>query len=306
MSLDLPSYEGMGAGHLACAGCGAAIAMRLVLKGLGDRVVLVIPACCWSIIAGPFPYSALRVPVLHAAFETAGATASGVRAALDRRGDTTTQVVAWAGDGGTFDIGLQALSGAAERNENILYVCYDNEGYMNTGVQCSSSTPLGAWTTTTPTGSPKTVAKKDILQIMAAHRVPYAASASIAYPEDLVRKVEKAAALEGTKFLHVYATCPTGWKVPSELSVRLARLAVQTKIFPLYEVEEGERYTVNVEPVGYLVDEYYRAQGRFAHLSREGLDRVQREVDRAWARLKALERLGDRPPPAASVRPPHR
>lgn len=291
MPLELPDYEGMYSGHLACAGCGAAIAMRFLLKGLGDRVVLVIPACCWSIIAGPFPYSAVRVPVLHTAFETAAAAASGVRAGLDRRGDTDTQVVAWAGDGGTFDIGIQALSGAAERNEDILYVCYDNEGYMNTGVQSSSATPYGAWTTTTPTGSPKRLAKKDILQILAAHRIPYGATATIAYPEDLVRKVQKAASIRGTKFLHVYATCPTGWKVPSEMSVRLARLAVQTRQFPLYEVEDGERYTINVEPVGYRVDEYYKAQGRFAQASGADLERVQADVDHAWERLKALARL---------------
>ncbi|MBI5014405.1 MAG: 3-methyl-2-oxobutanoate dehydrogenase subunit beta [Deltaproteobacteria bacterium] len=291
MPIELPDFEGMTPGHLACAGCGAAVAMRFVLKGLGDRAILVLPACCWTIIGGPFPYSALRVPVLHTAFETGGAAASGVRAALDRRGDTETQVVTWAGDGGTFDIGLQALSGAAERDENILYVCYDNEAYMNTGVQGSSATPYGAWTTTTPTGSPKRVRKKDIVGILAAHRIPYAATASIAYPEDLVRKVQRAASVKGTKFLHVYATCPTGWKVPSEVSIRLARLAVQTRTFPLYEVERGERYTINVEPVGYLVDEYLKAQGRFSHLVREDLDVLQRDVDHCWERLKALARL---------------
>jgi pyruvate/2-oxoacid:ferredoxin oxidoreductase beta subunit len=292
MPIELPAGERMYSGHLACAGCGAAIAMRFLLKGLGERAILVIPACCWTIIGGPFPYSAVSVPVLHTAFETAAAAATGVRAALDRKGDADTQVVAWAGDGGTFDIGLQALSGAAERNEDILYVCYDNEAYMNTGVQSSSATPYGAWTTTTPTGSPKRVRKKDIMGILAAHRIPYAATASIAYPEDLVRKVQRAVSLRGTKFLHVYATCPTGWKVPSEISVRLARLAVQTKIFPLYEVEGGERYTLGAEPMGYLVDEYFKAQGRFAHLTREDLDFIQHDVDHAWERLKALARLG--------------
>ena len=291
MPIELPPQERMYSGHLACPGCGAAIAMRFLLKGLGDRAIVAIPACCWSIIAGPFPYTALKVPILHTAFETGGAVASGIRAALDARGDTETQVVAWAGDGGTFDIGLQALSGAAERDEDILYVCYDNEAYMNTGVQGSSATPAGAWTTTTPTGSPKRTRKKDIMQIIAAHRVPYAATASIAYPEDLVRKVQRAVSIRGTKFLHIYATCPTGWKVPSEVSVRLARLAVQTRIFPLYEVEDGERYEINVEPVGYLVDEYYRAQGRFKHLTREELDQIQEDVDHAWDRLKALARL---------------
>ena len=291
MPIELPAQERMYSGHLACPGCGAAIAMRFLLKGLGDKAVIAIPACCWSIIAGPFPYTALQVPLMHTAFETGGAVASGIRAALDARGDHETQVVTWAGDGGTFDIGLQSLSGAAERNENILYVCYDNEAYMNTGVQSSGATPPGAWTTTTPTGSPKPTRKKNIMGIMAAHRIPYAATASIAYPEDLVRKVQKAVSIRGTKFLHIYATCPTGWKVPSEIAVKLARLAVQTRIFPLYEVEDGERYTINLEPVGYLVDEYYRIQGRFKHLSREDLDRIQAEVDHGWERLKALARL---------------
>ncbi len=291
MPIELPAQERMYSGHLACPGCGAAIAMRFLLKGLGEKAVIAIPACCWSIIAGPFPYTALQVPLMHTAFETGGAVASGIRAGLDARGDHETQVVTWAGDGGTFDIGLQSLSGAAERNENILYVCYDNEAYMNTGVQSSGATPPGAWTTTTPTGSPKPTRKKDIMGIMAAHRIPYAATASIAYPEDLVRKVQKAVSIRGTKFLHIYATCPTGWKVPSEIAVKLARLAVQTRIFPLYEVEDGERYTINLEPVGYLVDEYYRIQGRFKHLGRDDLDRIQAEVDHNWERLKALARL---------------
>lgn len=291
MPIEVPAKEQIHPGHLACPGCGAVIAMRFVLKGLGDKAIMAIPACCWSIIAGPFPFTALKVPVLHTAFETGGAVASGIRAALDAKGDTDTQVVTWAGDGGTFDIGLQSLSGAAERNENILYVCYDNEAYMNTGVQSSGATPMGAWTTTTPVEAPKTTRKKDIMQIMAAHRIPYAATASIAYPEDLVRKIQKAAGITGTRFIHIYAPCPTGWKVPSEISVRLARLVVQTRIFPLYEVENGIRYTLNEEPVGYLIDEYYKLQGRFKHLGREELDGIQEQVDQQWERLKALARI---------------
>src|SRR5512145_2834159 len=238
MTIRLPEREGVLPGHIACAGCGAVPAMRYLLKGLGERVILVMPACCWAVITGPFPHSSMKVPVLHTAFESAAAAASGVRAALDRKGDRETQVVAWAGDGGTFDIGLQALSGAAERNEDILYVCYDNEGYMNTGVQGSSATPLGATTTTTPAAAPKNVQKKNIVEIMAAHRIPYAATASIAFPEDMVRKAQKAAATRGTRFLHVFATCPTGWRCPTDATVRLARLAVAARIFPLYEVED--------------------------------------------------------------------
>lgn len=293
MPLELPEKEAIHPGHLACPGCGAVIAMRFVLKGLGDKTIMAIPACCWSIIAGPFPFTALKVPVLHTAFETGGAVVSGIRAALDMKGDRETQVVTWAGDGGTFDIGLQALSGAAERNENIIYICYDNEAYMNTGSQSSSATPQGTWTTTSPKEELKSTRKKDIMQILAAHRIPYAATASIAYPEDLVRKVQKAAIIEGTRFIHIYAPCPTGWKVASEVSVKLARLAVQTRIFPLYEVEDGLRYTLNEEPVGYLVDEYYGIQGRFKHLDAGALATIQEQVDQQWRRLKTLAAISE-------------
>ena len=179
-------------GHVACPGCGAAIAMKFALRAMGPKTMVVIPACCWGVIAGPYPQSSLKVPVLQTAFATAGAAASGLRAALDMRGDSETVVMAWAGDGGTFDIGLQSLSGAVERNEDILYVCYDNEAYMNTGVQRSSSTPYGTRTTTTPGSGWKRSRKKNIVEILAAHRIPYAATASIAFPEDMMRKFEKA------------------------------------------------------------------------------------------------------------------
>ncbi len=263
--------------------------MRYVLKALGEKTIVVIPACCWTIIAGPFPYSTLKVPLLHTAFETAAVAAAGVRAALDIQGDRETTVVAWAGDGGTVDIGLQALSGAAERNEDILYVCYDNEAYMNTGIQRSSATPYLAWTTTTPEKNPKGERKKDIVAIMAAHRIPYAATATIAYPEDLLRKVQRAKSLKGLKFLHILAPCPPGWKIPSELTVRLARLAVQTRVFPLYEIENGERYTLNGPQQDALpAREYFKLQGRFAHLSTEDLEQIQHEIDKNWARLQRL------------------
>ena len=192
MEIELTEREFMYPGHVGCPGCGAAIAMRFVLKALGEKMIMVMPACCWSVIAGPYPTSTLKIPVIHSAFETGGATASGVRAALDMKGDTETTVVTWAGDGGTFDIGFQALSGAVERNEDFIYVCYDNEAYMNTGIQRSSSTPYGAWTTTTPGKDWKKMRKKNIVEALVAHRIPYAATASISYPEDLIRKVRKA------------------------------------------------------------------------------------------------------------------
>jgi len=265
--------------------------MRYALKALGEKTILVIPACCWSILAGPFPYSALAVPVFHTAFETGASTASGIKAGLEMRGDTETTVAAWVGDGGTFDIGIQALSGAAERNDDLIYFCYDNEAYMNTGIQRSSATPFGAWTTTTPSNHPKNQPKKNMVEIMAAHRIPYAATCSVAFPEDMMRKVLKAKSIRGTKFIHIFSPCPTGWKAPSSQAVKIARLAVHTKVFPLYEVEDGERYNINVDPKNLPVDEYLRLQGRFAHLTDDEVHTIQETVDREWERLvkKALD-----------------
>ncbi len=283
--------ELMCSGHVGCPGCGATIAMRFMLKALGEKTVMVLPACCWSVIAGPFPQSSLKIPVIHTAFETGGATASGVRAALDMRGDEETTVVTWAGDGGTFDIGFQALSGAVERNENFIYICYDNEAYMNTGIQRSSSTPYGAWTTTTSGSDWKKLRKKNIVEALVAHRIPYAATANIAYPEDLVRKVKKAKEVKGSRFLHIYASCPTGWRIPSVMSIMIARMAVQTYIFPLYEVENGVNYTINVKPREYLVREYFKLQGRFRHLSEEDLDQIQAMVNEDWELL--LRKAGE-------------
>jgi len=265
--------------------------MRFVLKALGEKTMMVLPACCWSVIAGPYPQSALKIPVIHAAFETGGATATGVRAALDMLGDTETTVLTWAGDGGTFDIGFQALSGAVERNEDFIYVCYDNEAYMNTGSQRSSSTPYGAWTTTTTGQDWKKLRKKNIVEVLVAHRIPYAATASIAYPEDLLRKAQKAKNMKGSRFLHIYASCPTGWRIPSEMSVKIARMAVQTNIFPLYEVEDGLRYTINYKPREYLVREYFRLQGRFKQLTDQDLDQIQQMVNEDWELL--LRKAGE-------------
>jgi pyruvate/2-oxoacid:ferredoxin oxidoreductase beta subunit len=266
--------------------------MRLVLKELGPRTIVVLPACCWSIIAGPWPQSSLGVPLYHTAFETGAAVASGVRAALDMRGDTDTTVLVWAGDGGTFDIGLQALSGAAERNENILYVCYDNEAYMNTGIQRSSATPWGAWTTTTPAGQPQSTRKKDILGIMAAHNIPYAATACPSYPVDLLDKVRKAAATRGMRFLHILAPCPPGWKYSDEQSIEMGRMAVESRVFPLLEVEHGEHWRFTVETRGEPVEAYLRAQGRFRHLDANAVATIQDQIDARWALLDKRVRGG--------------
>ena len=286
MKLTLPEEELMSPGHLACQGCGATMAMRYVLKALGLKTIVCIPACCWAVIDGPFPHSSLSVPIFHCAFETAASTAAGVKAGLEITGDTETTVMAWAGDGGTFDIGLQALSGAAERNDDIIYVCYDNEAYMNTGIQRSSATPYGAWTTTTPVKHFKNRPKKDIDAIMAAHRIPYLATASVAYPEDMFKKAKKAKETKGTRFLHIYAPCPSGWKSRPEDTVKLARLAVQTGIFPLYEIEDGERTTISIKVKERKpINDYLRLQGRFRHLKEQDIADMQAEVDRKNERL---------------------
>ncbi|MEE8397720.1 MAG: thiamine pyrophosphate-dependent enzyme [Desulfobacterales bacterium] len=282
MRSNYPSEELMRPGHLGCQGCGGTMIMRHCLKALGADTICVIPASCWSIIAGQWPYSTLKVPILHTAFETAGAAASGVRAALDMKGKHETKVLAFAGDGGTFDIGLQSLSGAAERNEDIIYICYDNEAYMNTGIQRSSATPESAWTTTTPSTFPKEGPKKNIIQILTAHKIPYCATANVAWPEDLMAKVKIAGETKGTTFIHVLSPCPPGWKIPSEKSIEVARMAVHTKVFPLYEVINGEEYQINVEPKDLPVEAYLSAQGRFSHLDAKDIKQIQRRVDYEW------------------------
>lgn len=283
---DIRGPELCGKGHLACQGCGATLAMRYALKALGKKTVLALPACCWSVIAGPFPHSNLGVPLVHCAFETAAATASGIRAGLDMLGEEDVVVVAWAGDGGTFDIGLQALSGAAERNENIIYVCYDNEAYMNTGIQRSSATPFGAWTTTTPEDFPKEDVKKDIVRIMAAHRIPYIATCTVGYPRDMMNKFAKAKSIKGTRFIHCLAPCPPGWKMASDLTIRITHLAVACKVFPLFEVENGVRYTINYIPEKPVsIKEYLRLQGRFSHMTEETIRKFEQDIEDRWKRL---------------------
>jgi len=280
-------------GHLGCPGCGAAIAIKFALRALGEKIIMVIPASCASIIVGPYPQSAVSVPILHTAFATAGAAASGVRAALDMKGDSETTVLSWAGDGGTFDIGFQSLSGAVERNEDCIFVCYDNEAYMNTGVQRSSATPFGVRTTTTPGRDWKKTRKKNIMETMAAHRIPYAATASIAFPEDLIAKFKKAKEKRGgSRFIHIFASCATGWGAPSDMSVKIARLAVQTNIFPLYEIEDGTRYTLNYKGDG-RVEDYLQTQGRFKHLGEEDISQIQGMVTEDWSNL--LRKTGEVP-----------
>jgi len=278
--------ELMTSGHLACPGCGGALAMRMALKELGEDTVVVIPACCWAVIPGPFPYSNMKVPLMHTAFETTGAVISGIRASLDIQGKTDTQVMGWAGDGGTFDIGIQSMSAAAERNENVIYVCYDNEAYMNTGIQRSSATPEYTWTTTTPTQFPKMTPKKNIDRIVAAHSVPYMATTSPAYPHDLMAKFKKAKTIKGFRFIHILASCTAGWKVDSAKSIEVMRLATDTNAFPIYEVENGEKYTINIESKGLPIQDYLKIQGRFRHMTEDQVEETQKFVNKNWEWIK--------------------
>jgi len=290
MKLSIPEKEILGHGHLACQGCGAALAMRYALKAFGTNTALSVPACCWSVIDGPFPHSSVNVPLFHTAFETAASAASGIKAGFEVQGRDVT-VVAWAGDGGTYDIGIQALSGAAERNEDLIYVCYDNEAYMNTGVQRSGSTPYLSWTTTTPVKHPKDRPKKDIISIMAAHRIPYLATASVAFPEDMIAKFKKAKEIKGTRFLLVFSPCPPGWRANPVNTVKLARLAVETRVFPLIEVENGRNWklTKKVRKEKPVV-EYLKLQGRFKHLTEDNVATIQENVNIEWEIL--MDKVG--------------
>jgi len=226
MSQTNRAVEVLRSGHMACPGCGLALGMRMVLRAMGPRTVVVIVPSCVAVTSGPFPYTALGVPAFHSAFEIAAPTAAGIAAALKLQGQEDIPVLAFAGDGGTFDIGLQSLSGAADRNEDFIYVCMDNEAYMNTGVQVSSATPRYAWTGTSPAGN--TRQKKQIMEIMAAHRIPYAATAAIAFPEDLTKKIVKAKKIKGTRFIHILSPCTTGWKIGEDMAVKTAMMSTSS------------------------------------------------------------------------------
>ncbi|MCL5951268.1 MAG: thiamine pyrophosphate-dependent enzyme [Chloroflexi bacterium] len=275
-------------GVSACAGCGLELAIRVVVDVLGRNTVIVIPPGCAALFSGFGSETALRIPGLQGNLENTAAYAAGIKAGFEMQGRSDINVLGFAGDGATVDIGLQSLSGAFERGDRILYVCYDNEAYMNTGIQGSGSTPHQAWTTTTPAG--KTARRKDMLQIVAAHGIPYAATASIGYVEDLRKKVGKAKASGGPAYIHIHSPCPPGWGFEPEKSVEIARAAVRTRSWPLYEIVDRVKGRITV-PVGkpQPVAEYLKLQGRFAGITPEELELVQKEVEEEYALL--LKRL---------------
>lgn len=281
---DIPEEEFLYKGNTACAGCSAMLALRYILKAAGPNTIIVNPACCSTVCQGTFPKSAYGVPVLNIAFAAAAAAADGIASAKRNKGKN---VIVFAGDGGTVDIGIQSLSGAIERNANILYVCYDNEAYSNTGMQKSGSTPYGAITTTTPTG--RKDSKKDIDLIIMAHRPQYMASACAAYPQDLYKKVKKALSIEGTKFIHILSPCPPGWRYSTEKSVELGKLAVKTGMWFLFEYENG-KMTLNAPTKAALkrpapLEDYLKPQGRFKGVD---VERLRKEVSESAGRIKEL------------------
>ncbi|MFQ5429186.1 MAG: thiamine pyrophosphate-dependent enzyme [Phycisphaerae bacterium] len=275
-------------GNTNCAGCGMSIGLQWLEEALqGARPILSIPACCGIVTAGAFPTSAYGVPVAATTFASSAAVATGLATVIGMN-EEDTPIICWAGDGGTFDIGIATLSAAAERNENILYICYDNEIYGNTGGQRSSATPESVATTTTPWGKPEE--KKDILAILAAHRIPYAATLSVAHREDFLRKVKKALHTRGFRFLHLLSPCPTGWKSEPDESVDLIRAAVGCGLFPLYEVFEGERYRINQRPDGSSIDDYITRQRRF-RAACEDPSRLQARIDQQWRYLDVMAKM---------------
>jgi pyruvate ferredoxin oxidoreductase beta subunit len=292
----VPVAEFVAEGHSFCTGCGEVLALRLACKALGKNVIIGNATGCIEICTSPLPVTSWRVPWIHTLFENTAAVVSGSEAGLGilmKKGkmpEKDIKCVAVAGDGGTSDIGMQALSGALERGHNFLYLCFDNEAYMNTGIQRSSATPHGASTTTAPAGKfsiGQTTWKKDLPEIAVAHNIPYVATASPGYPFDLMNKVKKGAEVKGPAYVHLLSPCPTGWRSPSNLSVRLGKLAVETGIFPLYEVENG-RYKLNVDPTKLKpVEEYLKPQGRFRHLLEDEVKEIQKHVDEEYAKLRA-------------------
>jgi len=276
-------------GNSNCGGCGMSLSLNMLSRAVRELPIqMAIPACCGIVTPGQYPFSAFGAPVVASTFAASAAVATGLSRVAEWNGEST-RVIAFAGDGGTYDIGLATLSAAAERNEDLLYICYDNEIYGNTGGQRSSATPLGATTTTTPSG--KLRLKKDIMGIMAAHRIPYAASLSVGHAEDMVAKIRFALELTGFRFLHILSPCPVGWKSEAAEGVELVRLAIRSGLFPVYEVFDGERTLIRIEPEPSregrreALEAYFGKQGRFRK-NEVNVDEVERAIEDQWARLR--------------------
>lgn len=284
---DLPNDELL-VGSLGCAGCGGVLACRQALKVLGPNTIMVMPACCVVTVSCYAPQFPFKVPMIVMAFAATGAAVSGMVAGLRRKGKTKVNVVGFAGDGGTADIGLQSLSGAVERGEKFIYICYDNEAYMNTGVQRSSTTPYGALTNTTPGGRRRMFeanqAKKDVFRMLAVQGIPYAATACIAYPQDYLRKVARAMAVDGPSYLHVLAPCPPGWGFNPSETIRVGRLAVETGLWRLMEWSDGQMVVNHTPARRRPVAEYLRLQSRFRDLTDDDVAAIQERIDRQMER----------------------
>ncbi|MBD3229869.1 MAG: pyruvate synthase subunit beta [Candidatus Lokiarchaeota archaeon] len=290
---DLPEEEYILPGTRACSGCGLSLAYRYALKALGKNTIVTVPASCSTVLHGMYPCAAVNIPMLNTAFESTGASASGIRAGLNALGKKDITVLAWAGDGGTTDIGIQALSGAAERGTDIIYACYDNQAYMNTGTQRSGSTPLGAYTTTTPTG--KAQRRKNMPAIMAAHGIPYVASTNASYPIDVYTKFKKANnEFKGdTRYIHIFSPCPPGWGFDTKDLIKIGKLATLSGIWDLYEIINGD-LQLNGDTLKIVqgkkkrlpVKEYFRSQKRFDVLSDEQIQSIQKEIDNKFEDYK--------------------
>ncbi len=292
-----PEAEFAVSGHRACQGCAEILGLRMALKVFGKDTIMAMATGCMEIISTPLPTTTWTIPWIHIAFENAAAVASGIESAIRilqekkkiERKDI--HVIAVAGDGGTSDIGLQALSGALERGHKFTYICLDNEAYMNTGIQRSSSTPYGAMTTTSPPGKKsigQSTWKKNMPKIAAAHNIPYVATACPSYPFDLFAKIKKARTVNGPSYIHMLSVCPTGWRIPPDLAIEYGKLAVRTGVFPLYEVEDGRyRITYSPEPLRPVAD-YIKGQGRFRHLKEEDIALIQNRTTAEWEELKYL------------------
>ncbi len=292
----ITNREYIASGHRACSGCGEVLAMRYVCKALGRNTIISNATGCMEIISTPLPQTAWEVPWIHTLFENASAVASGIECglkALKRKHGYTKEVkvVAMGGDGATADIGLQSLSGAMERGHDFIYVCYDNEAYMNTGIQRSSETPFGASTTTAPAGKASMgqhTWKKNMAAIAAAHEIQYVATSCSSYPFDIMTKVEKAIKIKGPSYIHILSVCPTGWRCPSNSTIKMGRLAVETGIFPMYEIENG-KYTLNIDlPKLRPVEDYLKLQGRFRHLDKDNTAEIQEKVLEEYNKVKRL------------------